>query len=302
MIGIVVNPVSGGGQGRALVQKAEALFQAAGMETAVFESSESGGFGRTVRLALSNGCDGIACIGGDGSLSEAMPSLVDSKATLYLVPSGTGNDFARALGLPRDPMAALEAQLSGTPCDVDCGLVNGRAFANVSGSGFDVDVLRRTEELKERYPGAMAYRRAVADVIGHFKPFTPHIVLDGEPLPAGKYSIVEVANGKYFGGGMKVAPDAQWNDGCFDVVLVRAVPRLLIPLLLPLFITGLHVRVHLARVYRARRVSISSRGMTLNIDGQLEAMDQADYEIVPAGLRMRLPCRSVSGRRRENAG
>ena len=88
---------------------------------------------------------------------------------------------------------------------------------------------------------------------------------------------------------MKVAPDARIDDGFFDVVLVRAVPRLCIPMLLPLFIFGIHTRIPLAKVIHAHSVLIRSPGMTVNIDGQLERMDEARYEIVPGGLKMRLP-------------
>ena len=88
---------------------------------------------------------------------------------------------------------------------------------------------------------------------------------------------------------MKVAPDSSIDDGLFDVVLVRAVPRVCIPALLPLFIFGLHTRVPLARVIHAHSVVMRKPGMVVNIDGQLEQMDEARYEIIPGGLFMRLP-------------
>ena len=88
---------------------------------------------------------------------------------------------------------------------------------------------------------------------------------------------------------MKVAPDAKIDDGFFDVVFVRAVPRMLIPLLLPLFISGIHTRIPLARVVHARSVVMRKSGMTINIDGQLTEVDEARYEIIPGGLLMRLP-------------
>ena len=138
-------------------------------------------------------------------------------------------------------------------------------------------------------PGETAYRRAVMQVIARYRPFAPRIEIDGTPVPDGRYAIAEVANGQFFGGGMKVAPDARIDDGFFDVVLVRAVPRMCIPMLLPLFILGIHTRIPLAKAIRARSVFIRSPGMTVNIDGQLERMDEARYEMIPGGLNMRLP-------------
>ena len=289
MIGIVVNPVSGGGRGRELASGAARELEAHGLETRAYFSGAEGGVAEETGRALSDGCDEIACIGGDGSLSEAVSVLCGAEAGLLIVPAGSGNDFARTLGLPQDPMEALRAQLDGVPARIDCGMLNGRPFINVSGFGLDAQVLERAEALKEAYPGGKAYRRAVSDVIAHFEPFSPEIRIDGALLEPGRYTIVEAANGRYFGGGMKVAPGADAEDGLFDVVLVRAVPKALIPALLPAFILGWHVRLRLAKVIRAKTVCVRSPGMTVNIDGRLEKMDEARYEICPGGLRVRLP-------------
>ncbi len=289
MIGIVLNPVSGGGRGRALAVQAIAVLDAHGLEGRLFESEADGGIADKVREAIAQGCDGVACVGGDGSLSEAVQALCGSGVVFYVIPAGTGNDFARAFGLPKDPMEAFKAQLEGRPAAIDCGRLNGKAFINISGSGFDVRVLERTEELKGDYPGEQAYRKAVSETIRHYVPFCPEIEIDGKRLEAGAYAIVEVANGQYFGGGMRVAPDALLDDGLFDVVLVRAVPRVLIPLLFPLFILGWHTRLPLAKQYRAKKVCLRAPGMTINIDGRLERMDEGHYEICPGALRMMRP-------------
>ena len=289
MVGIVFNPVSGGGKSRDFTKEAARLLSSMGRDYRFYESTVPGGIKEKTREAVHDGAESILLAGGDGSLSEAASELNGTKTELLLLPCGTGNDFARSLRLPEDPVEALRAQLSGNPKRIDCGLVNGRAFVNVSGSGFDVDVLQRYEELKTSLPGERAYRRAVMQVIAQYRPFAPRIEIDGQPVPDGRYAIAEVANGQFFGGGMKVAPDARIDDGFFDVVLVRAVPRMCIPMLLPLFILGIHTRIPLAKVIRAHSVLIHSPGMTVNIDGQLEKMDEAYYEIIPGGLNMRLP-------------
>ncbi|MBR1409369.1 MAG: diacylglycerol kinase family lipid kinase [Clostridia bacterium] len=293
MIGIVLNPVSGGGKGKALADEAAALLASRGEEARIYESACEGGITERVREAIAEGCGGVACIGGDGSLSEAVQALCGSGVVFYVIPAGTGNDFARALGLPKDSMEAFRAQLEGQPAAIDCGLLNGKAFINISGSGFDVRVLERTEELKADYPGEQAYRKAVSDTIRHYVPFSPEIEIDGKRLESGAYAIAEIANGQYFGGGMRVAPDAQLDDGLFDVVLVRAVPRLTIPLLFPLFILGLHTRLPLAKQYRAKKVCLRAPGMTINIDGRLERMDEGHYEICPGALRMMRPIKTA---------
>ena len=289
MFAIIVNPVSGGGKNAQIAKQIEALLTQRGETYRLFETANEGDGDRQVRMALESGCDNVVCIGGDGTLSEIVHELAGSGAVLYIVPSGTGNDFARALGLPRDPVEAFRVQLDGQRTAIDCGSINGRAFINVSGSGFDVEVLRKTEEFKQVYPGEKAYRKAVLAVLSSYRAFRSEISIDGGEFRPYSGTIVEIANGQYIGGGMKVAPGAQVQDGLFDVVMVDCVPRTLIPFLLPLFILGAHVHLPIARVVRAKDVVLRARGMVVNIDGRLAEMDEAHFEIRPSALHIMLP-------------
>ena len=291
MFAIVVNPASGNGRHDALVERLKRMLNARSQACAVYETTGVGDTARQVRRAMDEGCHSVALIGGDGTLSEAVGELAGSPVTLYIVPCGTGNDFARVLRLPKDPAQAFAAQLDGVACRIDCGLINGCGFINVSGSGFDVEVLKKTEELKARYPGGRAYRKAVLSVLERYKPFEAELSIDGGPFRRERLTIVEIANGQYIGGGMRVAPRAKEQDGLFDVVLVRTVPRGLIPLLLPLFMLGLHAGLPVTRMCRARSVVLRAPGMTVNIDGRLVQMDEAHYRIMPGALRMMRPAR-----------
>lgn len=289
MFGVIVNPVSGGGKHIGLAQHIEEILKNRG-ETCRFFYTECENDGdRQARLALESGCDSVVCIGGDGTLSEVVREMAGSGKTLYTVPCGTGNDFVRALGLPLDPIEAFKRQLDGEEHLIDCGSVNGRPFMNVSGSGFDVEVLRKTEELKAIYPGAKAYRKAVIAVISSYQALEAEMSIDGAPEKKVRGTIVEIANGRYFGGGMLVAPKSSFSDGLFDVVVVDRVPSVLIPFLLPLFILGIHIYLPIARVVRAKEVILRSKGMVVNIDGRLEPMDEAHYQILPGALKVRLP-------------
>ena len=286
MFAVIVNPVSGGGEALKLARRVMRRLEADGRESRLFETSGEGDAARQVRAAVQAGCEAAVCIGGDGTLCEAADELCYKNVTLYVVPGGTGNDFARAFGLPKEPMAAFEKQLAGKPVQIDCGRVNGHGFLNVSGSGFDVDVLKKTEELKRVYSGEKAYHKAVISVIGRYKAFEAELSIDGVPATHEACTIIEIANGQCIGGGMRVAPDARLDDGLFDVVVVKKVPRLCIPLLLPLFMLGWHTKLGLARVMRARKVSLRARNMTLNVDGKLIQTDRAEYEILPGAIRM----------------
>ncbi len=289
MFGIIVNPVSGGGKNKTLAAQVEALLDERGIAHRLFATENEGDGGRQAKLALEAGCEAVVCIGGDGTLSEVITEMANSGRVLYIVPNGTGNDFARAAGLIGEPLDAFRAQLDGKPAKIDCGSVNGRPFMNVSGSGFDVEVLRKTEELKAIYPGPKAYTKAVLAVLGSYQALEAEVSIDGGSFTHTRATIIEIANGKYFGGGMNVAPTASFQDGLFDVVTVDRVPSRMIPLLLPLFKLGLHVKLPIARVVRAKEVVLRSKGMVVNIDGGLVPMDEARYAVMEQALDVMLP-------------
>ena len=149
---LIVNPAAGRGGYKVNFTEALHTLDLGGYRTTLFFTS---GRGDATEFAARHAAnfDTVACIGGDGTICEVAGELCHTGATFYVVPGGTGNDFARAFHLPKNPMAAFEAQLAGEPVEIDCGRMNGQSFLNVSGSGFDVAVLQKTEELKAVYPG-----------------------------------------------------------------------------------------------------------------------------------------------------
>ena len=289
---IIDNPASGRSKRTPIVDKIEAMLRERGEEFQLFETECEGDGARQTRLALEAGFKKIVCIGGDGTLSEVVSEMAGSDAVLYVVPYGTGNDFARAYGLTGEPLQIFAAQLDGVPTCIDLGSVNGKPFINVSGTGFDVEVLRKTEDLKAVYPGAKAYRKAVLSVLSKYMPSEIEISVDGAAADKRRVTILEIANGRYFGGGMHVAPGAKLDDGLFDVVSIKPVPSYMIPFLLPLFILGIHVYIPIVTVSRAKEIVIRGKDMIINIDGRLERMDEVKYRILPKALRIMKPLKN----------
>jgi len=287
MFAIIFNPVSGSHRAEALSKQIADVLARRGEAVSLFPTAAEGDGANQARRALEAGCSELVCIGGDGTLSEVVSAAAGSEATLYVVPTGTGNDFARVLKLPRDPMDAFMAQLDGVPARVDCGSINGRPFLNVAGSGFDVEVLRKMDELKAIYPGPKAYRKAVLSTLENFTAFEADVSIDGGAFARERTTIIEIANGQCIGGGMRVAPGAKPDDGLFHVVIVSKVPRWTVPFLLPLFIFGLHVYLPVARVVCAKKVVMRAEKMVVEVDGQLESMDEARFEIMEGALRIR---------------
>ena len=289
MYGIIFNPTSGGGKSAELAGRIGKVIVDRGEEYHLFATECVGDGAHQAQLAIEAGCSAIVCIGGDGTLSEVVQAVAQTDVTLYIVPAGTGNDFSRMLKLPKDPVKAFVAQLDGEEHLIDCGSINGKAFLNVSGSGFDVEVLVKTEELKEIYPGGKAYSKAVLAVLSSYQAFEADISVEGKAFEHHRCTIIEVANGRYFGGGMSVAPHAIIEDGLFDIVVVDRVPSKAIPFLLPLFKLGIHVYLPIAKVIRAQDVVMRAQNMTVNIDGRLERMDEAHYQMLHKALKMKLP-------------
>jgi len=168
------------------------------------------------------------------------------------------------------------------------GMVNNCAFANVSGAGFDVEVLRQTKLYKGNRTGLIPYVMGVVAAIKHFKPMDAELFIDGKPI-GNRYTMVTVANCRYFGGGMKVAPNADPADGLFDVMMIRPVRRWHIPFLLPLFINGSYAKLPITTVTRAGNITLRGKKLTINIDGELRDVEEAEYSILPGGLKLSLP-------------
>lgn len=286
---LLMNPMSGRGMGVKLCDQITAVLKERGlsycMETATLETQADEIAARHINDQL----DGIIVVGGDGSLYQTVNRVRDNPAPLIIVPCGTGNDFVRALNFPRDPIQALKLQLDAQPRQIDEGRMNDIRFLNVGGTGFDVDVLRKTEQYKDRYTGLRAYFRGLVAAIRDYRPMQAKVSIDDGPAQDMRFAILSIGNGSYIGGGMKAVPDAEVDDGLFDVIIVKPVKKWMILPLIALFITGKHVRCGLGRRIRCKKIRMECPNMTVNLDGELLNTDCAEFEILPHALSIRAP-------------
>lgn len=290
MFYIIINPTSGQGRARRIQHLIFDELEKRSIAYKILAAEEAGQIQTLVRQAVQEGAQALVCVGGDGTLYEVVNGLANASGMrLYLVPCGTGNDFARAMGLPADPIAAFQLQLDSAPRRCDLGKMNGYYFINVSGLGFDVQVLRATERYKARFHGLLPYLLGVLRAARRFKPLEADLTVDGTAFHE-RLTLMAVANGQYIGGGMRVAPGALLQDHRFDLILVRAVPRLAIYLLLPLFMSGHFLRLHsVARCIHCERVLVQGDGLVVNLDGELVPVKQAEYEILPGAILLCYP-------------
>lgn len=276
MLQLIVNPVAGSGLAKQIGEEAAKRLSDKGIPFQLHLTDHPGHATELARQAAAEGHETVIAFGGDGTVTETATGLRGTKTALGIVPSGTGNDFIKTVGIPKHWDEALDFILSHPARPVDSGLVNDRFFMNVCGTGFDVMVLDLAESAKKKVRGIWPYLYGVLRAITAFKPFEMHVEIDGKPMD-GKYMICSIGNGRYIGGGIPITPLADVTDGMFDVLVVDAVPRWKIPFYLPSIMMGTLYKRRPAHRYLASSVSLSSPGMRLNMDGEILPMESAKF-------------------------
>ena len=289
MLYVIANEISGSGAGAKALERVRTLLEEKGIE---YRADVTAGPRDATRLAdeaIRRGDNEIVCLGGDGTIYEIVNGIAGRPAVLYFVPCGTGNDFVKVLNLPKDPVEALEAQLNGKPKMIDVGQVNDSYFLNVSGSGFDAEVLKQATRFKKLGKGLLPYFLGVLAALRHFKPLTVERTENGETVKQ-DVTIFSIGNGRFIGGGMKAVPHAEADDGLFDVIFIDKVGKLKILKLLGKFIGGKHTELAIAKEWRTKEITVRCpEGMTVNIDGELVDMTEAHYKVLAGALEIRLP-------------
>jgi len=289
LVHLIVNPAAGNGRTLKVRGLVEAELNRRELPFRAVLTERPGHATELARaIAAGEGELRVVVVGGDGTFNEVANGLAGSRALIYFVSCGTGNDFVKSLNLPRDPIEALRAQLESEPRAIDVGRVNDRIFLNISGTGFDIEVLRQTLHFRARFRGLTAYLLGLFAALHRFRPIEAKITVAGQVFTR-RLTLFEVANGRYFGGGMLVAPNADPSDGLFDVVYVDAVTRPAILKLLPSFVTGKFISLPITHSLRAEEVVIESPGMTINLDGELQQVDRARFTLLPGALRISCP-------------
>ena len=288
MYTVIVNPISGSGNALRQLPRIESALKERSIDYRVVQTQGHGDGTRLAEKAASEGVEGVIVVGGDGTLFDIVNGLRTSGVPLIFAPCGTGNDFIKSLSLPKDPVEAINVQLDAPLSRIDLCRMNDKYFLNVGGTGFDVEVLRNAEKYKTKYTGLMVYFHGLLDAIKSYQPIHAKVTIDGDAQDR-SFAILSVGNGRYFGGGMRAVPDAVVDDGLFDVVIVKPVKKFMILPLIALFIKGKHVQMKLGKLYRCKKITIESPGMTVNMDGELYSYDAADFEILPGAVSVRLP-------------
>ena len=290
MITLICNPASGSA-GKNLRVREEVLRVLAGRGYDC-RTEVTGGPGQVFGIAekaVKSGSETVIVLGGDGTVSEAAGALVNTGVSLAVIPAGTGNDYCKTLRIPRDPMKALDVFLNEKARKTDAGTVNGRVFVNEIGTGFDVDVLRRSAGFKKHLHGLLPYLLGVISAIAHYHTYPVSYKTDVRMEGSEEITVFSAALGKMIGGGIPIAPEADPRDGLLEVAVIRRIPSLRLPLRLASLMRGRILGFPETVYERARTVSFSSPGMFVNVDGEILPMDKAEVSVLPGALLVHRP-------------
>jgi len=285
---LIVNPSSGSGRGRELLPEVERQMRARRLDfgTVVTRSLEHG---IAEALAAVERGEVPAVIGGDGLIGQIGGALAGRGATIGIVPGGRGNDLARVLGIPTAPAEAVALLAQGSTRRIDVGEVNGRRFLGIASIGFESIANRIANETK-LLRGELVYLYAGLRVLASWKPASFSVELDdGRTISYPGYS-VQVANSRALGGGFFIAPNAELDDGLFDVVTVGHASKLRFLGGLPKARKGTLLGQEQVQVHRAAGVEVSAdRDFAVYADGEHLADLPARLRVLPGALTVIAP-------------
>ena len=285
---LIVNPAAGGGRAGRLLGEVTSALSARGLEHHV-ERTRSLEHARELALAAAAAGEVAVAFGGDGLVGAVAGALKHSEGVVGVLPGGRGNDFARVLGIPREPAAACEVLVSGAVRSLDLGEADGNTFLSIASCGFDSEANRLANETQV-VRGNLVYAYAALRTLASWKAATFTVKLNGGAPRTIVGCTVAAANSKAYGGGMFMAPDASLEDGLLDVVVVEDASKLQLLRMLPLLFKGTHVHKPNVHVERARQIEIAAdRPFTMYADGDPIAGLPVTVRALPHAVRVIVP-------------
>ncbi len=299
----IVNPAAGHGRAGARWEKTQALAKEMYPDMELVWTERAGHGRELAKIATEAGAELVVAVGGDGTLGEivdgylAVPEAARRNTVIATYPAGSGCDFANHMGVPREPEAWAKALAGGSRRRIDAaratfrgadGAPRSRHFLNVACLGLPGDVGVAINRRGKALGGTLSYllESALGVLTSKARPMT--LTIDGVEQPSGAYHLVAAANTSTFGGGMKLAPQADAEDGLLDLVTIGDVSRAELMSLLPRAYSGGHVGRRGVELRRARRIEIRSDAvLPLNIDGDSDGTAPAVFEALPKAVAFR---------------
>jgi diacylglycerol kinase (ATP) len=237
----------------------------------------------------------LVVVGGDGTVNEVVNGAAGTDAEIAVLPSGTGQDFGRSHGIPTDFDDAVRIVLEGETRSIDLGRVEcegatSRFFANVGSAGMSGAVARRANSMSKALGGRVTFYYALTREFLGWRNTEVVVELADGARREGRMHDVIVANGRWHGGGMQLAPEASQDDGLFDIVLIGDITKLDFATTSPKLYSGRYLAHPKVELLRSSTLSIdAAEPLPLEVDGEPIGTTPARFEVVPAALRLRVP-------------
>lgn len=290
----LTNPVSGHGAAVRAAQLAIARLHKRGVEVVEVIGDDADDARHLVGAALDKGAEAVMVTGGDGVFSNALQVLAGTDIPAGIVPAGTGNDHARAFGIPtNDPAAAADVIVDGWTETIDLGRITDSAgvskwFGTVAATGFDSLVTDRANRM--RWPhGRLRYYVAMLAELSQLRLLPFRMVLDGTTEIDADITLAAFGNTGSYGGGMRICPAADYTDGLLEITMVHSASRTKLVRLFPTVMKGTHVDLDEVRTTRARSVHVECPGINVYADGDFACALPAEISVVPGALQILRP-------------
>ncbi len=288
---IIYNPTSGREAVRKELPDIMQRFEQAGYETSTHATTCAGDATNAAKIAVEREFDVVVAAGGDGTINEVINGLAEHeyRPKLGIIPVGTTNDFARALCVPRNVKKAVDVILDGFSKELDIGRVNDQYFMNIAGGGKLTELTYEVPSKLKTMLGQLAYYLKGVEMIPSIRPTTVEIEYDGKYFE-GEVMVFLVSNTNSVGGLEKLAPDAEMDDGMFDLLIIKRVNLAELIRLASLAMKGNHISDPNVIYTKANRIKVhTNEKMQLNIDGEYGGLLPGEFVNLYRHLEFFLP-------------
>jgi len=292
LYGFIINQVSGNGKALRIWSNIEKVLLEKKVPY-IYKITERSGHATTVvqQFLNTNKVTNIVGIGGDGTIQEIVNALAGTNVPLGVIPAGSGNDFARGLGIPKNYEKALNRILTEKPKLIDLGLIDTTYFCTVVGIGIDGEVAKKANSsllkkvLNYLHLGQLSYIASALNVLVHYKPKDITLVIDQKRYNIPKVWLVAIANTPYYGGGLNICPEADCNDGLLDICIVHGMSKWELICTFPLTFTGKHLSSPSITLLKGKEIDVYSNSpLTVQAGGEIIGQTPVKMKIEPNSL------------------
>lgn len=274
----IVNPKAGNGYALKAINTIEAVCNSLNLDynIALTKYPEHA---TEIALENKNNYKKIIAVGGDGTVNEVLNGIIGGKASLGILPCGTGNDFAKTVYKTSDIDKIIDILINSDSKKCDVGKCNDKYFINIASVGLDAEVAHKVQRSKKIFKGKFSYLFSLTSTLLNYKSIPFKITVDNISMEEPTL-LTTVSNGKYYGGGIMPTPDANIFDGNFDICHIRKLNKFKIPFILNKYIKGKHKNIKEVSFFKGKNITIeSNKAFATNIDGEIFISNKVEFSL-----------------------